>query len=240
MWMPAALRAPPKLEHRTSRRPSEPARRSLSYVAQSVPSVPMDGPGSGQHRPTLYVLPWRRRQRTVAHRMGNGTRTRPAPCAKLCSHGTRGCMRGAAPNPRADWLGGRRRAGPFFLPSVFAFRIHSRLRLAASRARGAQRSLQGRAGAAGAARWRLTPCTPECGRNTVSAAVRRHVWRSDGYSIDARTVQARRTRECMVGASSDAGVVQQPRAVGYANEHKLMACSMSTTAARCRSRRTHG
>ncbi len=172
----------------------------------------------------------------MAQSIANGTRQTPQPCGIPCLQGTRETPRGAAPNPRADWLCGARRATPFIWPNVSASRIRSRLRPAASRARGAQRSPKGRAGAAGAARWRRTPCTSECNRSTASVAVRRHGWCTVERGFGARTVQARCMRGRMAGGCSDAGATQQQRPHGWPTGHDLMDCSTSTAASRCRVR----
>lgn len=174
----------------------------------------------------------------MAHAIANGTRQTPQPCGFLCRQGTRETPRGAAANPRADWLSGARRATPFIWPSVSAFRIRSRLRPSASRARGAQRSLEGRAGAAGAARWRRAPCTPEYSRSTAWVAVRRHAWRTFGRSFWARTTQARRMRGCTTGNSSDADPLQLQYPFRRANGYAFMACPTSITGSRCRAGRT--
>lgn len=155
----------------------------------------------------------------MAHVIANGTRQTPQPCGFPCRQGTRETPRGAAANQRADWLSGARRATPFIWPSVSAPRIRSRLRPAASRAPGAQRSLEGCAGAASAARWRRAPCTSRYSRSAALAAVRRHGWRTVGGKIGARAVQAR----C---------VLRRLR------EHRLIARPTSTMDARCQVRRT--
>lgn len=155
----------------------------------------------------------------MAHAIANGTRQTPQPCGFLCRQGTRETPRGAAANPRADWLSGARRATPFIWPNASAPRIRSWLRLPASRARGAQRSLEGCADAASAARWRRAACTSECNRSTASAALRPHGWRTVGRNIGARTVQAR----CMFRRL---------------HEHRLIARPTSPMDARCQVRRT--
>jgi len=155
----------------------------------------------------------------MAHAIANGTRQTPQPCGFLCRQGTRETPRGAAANPRADWLSGARRATPFIWPNAFTPRIRSRLRLPASRARGAQRSLGGCAGAASAARWRRASCTLGCSRSAASAASRRHGWRTIGRNIGARTVQARRM-------------------FGRLHEHRLIARPTSTMDARRQGQRT--
>ena len=102
--------------------------------------------------------------------------------------GTRTTPCGVAANPRADWLGGARRATPFIWPSVSAFSHPlpgSELPPAAHRC--AQRCPKGSAGAACAARWRPSRCTKECGSGACPAAVRLLDGIRDGASLTARS-----------------------------------------------------
>jgi hypothetical protein len=136
----------------------------------------------------------------------------PQRCGIAHRRGTGAGRCRAAPNPRADWICGRRRADPFIWPSLhpgdFASRMRSRLRRSASRARGAQRCPRGSGGAAGAARWRGAICTAGCSTGAGPAAVRRHVSHKGGRSISAWPVQVRHMCGRMTSGASDASAAQ--------------------------------
>lgn len=161
-----------KPSRRTSKRLSAPARQTAATQDLKPPSGPPAVLGTGPLSAYPYAKPWHKIQHGIAQQIQGGTQQNSVRCGIACPRSTQHCQRGAALNPRADWLGGHRRAGPFILPSVFASRIRSRLRPAASRALRTQRRLNNSEGAAGAARWRQEVCTVECNLRTCVGAFR--------------------------------------------------------------------
>ncbi len=90
--------------------------------------------------------------------------------------------------------------------------LPARLRLSTSRAQGAQRSLEGRAGAAFAARWRRPPCTLGCSRSTISAVGRRHCCRKARRYMGARTGHPRTTARTQTHRAPTSTTVARCRA----------------------------
>ena len=138
-------------------------------------------------------MPSHKLQRKAAYRIEDGTRPGPVPSGFALCDGTQAASRRAAATPRADWLGGSARAGPFILPSLVTGPQAARLRVPASRMRCLQRCQTGSASAARAARWRQDICTMDGKfmvhpKSTAAAHCQSHPMHGWDRSNDCRTM----------------------------------------------------
>jgi hypothetical protein len=185
----------PMLSRPPSTLPSEPATQSAENAALCLRrhgslAVRVERGSGHRHARSCHRL-----QRVASHLVEDGTRHPSKGYGFAFRDGTRAEGQRAVATPRADWICGRQRAGPFILPSLSAPRIRSRLRRTASSTRCAGCCPRGSCDVAHAACCQRVVCTIGGDRSAGSAAVRQLARRTVRHVAIAHGTRLSRLRQ---------------------------------------------